>query len=93
MLNYSLFVSFKIASTLSSPFKLYKEGAASEIGWVQREIGYMYENGYGVPKNYTTALEWYKKAAEKGDQYAQERLQVLQPIGTIGGVLATILKV
>ena len=53
----------------------------------------MYENGYGVPKNYTTALEWYKKAAEKGDQYAQERLQVLQPIGTIGGVLATILKV
>jgi len=34
----------------------------------------MYENGWGGDKNNLTAVEWYRKAAEQGDAYAQFNL-------------------
>jgi len=33
----------------------------------QYNLGLMYANGQGVPKNYKTAVKWYKLAAEQGD--------------------------
>ena len=37
-----------------------------------RKLGWCYENG--VEKNYEEAVKWYKKAAEKGDDWAMRKL-------------------
>ncbi|WP_315785300.1 MULTISPECIES: tetratricopeptide repeat protein [unclassified Bradyrhizobium] len=37
-------------------------------------LGYMYENGYGVPQSYDAAVELYIGAAERGDPTAQHLL-------------------
>ncbi len=42
------------------------------------ELGYLYETGRGVSKNISTAIEWYRKAAELGNDYAQKRLKALK---------------
>ncbi|MBT5185269.1 MAG: sel1 repeat family protein [Kordiimonadaceae bacterium] len=38
--------------------------------YAQVKLGFMYENGWGVTKNYTTAINWYQKAAEQDDPEA-----------------------
>ncbi len=40
----------------------------------QYELAYFYENGLGVPKNETRALELYQQAADQGHPAAQENL-------------------
>jgi TPR repeat protein len=37
-------------------------------------LGFRYENGFGVPQNYITAADLYRRAAEQGDPFAQSRL-------------------
>lgn len=37
-------------------------------------LGYMYQYGYVVDKDYTEAVKWYRKAAEQGDADAQIRV-------------------
>src|ERR1700685_31171 len=37
----------------------------------QRELGYRYSSGIGVPQNYTEAAKWYRQAADRGDPGAQ----------------------
>ena len=39
----------------------------------QYNLGWMYDNGQGVPQNDKTAVKWYTLAAEQGDAYAQSR--------------------
>jgi TPR repeat protein len=38
------------------------------------ELGGLYENGYGVDRDYGKAREWYQKAADKGNAYAMYNL-------------------
>ena len=40
-------------------------------------LGVMYHYGIGVDLNYSTAVEWYRKAAEQGNANAQKRLRDL----------------
>ncbi len=40
----------------------------------QLNISGLYENGYGVPQDYDKAFEWYKKAADQGNQQASNRI-------------------
>jgi TPR repeat protein len=40
----------------------------------QAQLGFMYENGFGVPQNYAAAAELYQSAAAQGDAFAQSRL-------------------
>src|SRR4051794_5840843 len=37
----------------------------------QTYLGFMFETGRGVPRNYTEAAMWYRRAAEQGDSLAQ----------------------
>ena len=32
----------------------------------QNKLGYMHHRGFGVPKDYKTAVKWYRLAAEQG---------------------------
>ncbi len=43
----------------------------------QHTLGWMYDNGYGVPQDYEQAFEWYSKAAEQGNALAQYNLGVM----------------
>jgi len=38
------------------------------------QLGFRYENGFGVPQNYAAAADLYRRAAEQGDTFAQSRL-------------------
>lgn len=52
-----------------------KKAAIQENPKAQYAIGEMYEAGEGVPENYSTAIDWYKKAARNGSTLAQEKLR------------------
>jgi len=47
----------------------------------QLNLGYMYDNGYGVPQDYKEAIKWYRKAAEQGNDRAQYNLGLMYDIG------------
>jgi TPR repeat protein len=47
----------------------------------QTYLGFMFENGRGVPQNYTEAAMWYRRAAEQGDSLAQYSLGLLYDRG------------
>jgi uncharacterized protein len=44
-------------------------------------LGYMYDNGFGVPQSYDAAVELYTGAAERGDPVAQHLLGLMYDKG------------
>lgn len=42
----------------------------------QFQLGYLYRNGFGVPKNFETAASWYRLAAKQGFAKAQVALAI-----------------
>ena len=40
----------------------------------QGQLGFMYEQGFGVPQNYVAAADLYHSAAAQGDPFGQARL-------------------
>lgn len=47
----------------------------------QFSLGLLYENGDGVPRDYTKARQWYEKAAAQGDAKAQLYLGLQSSFG------------
>ncbi|MFK4658909.1 TPR repeat protein [Bradyrhizobium japonicum] len=47
----------------------------------QTYLGFLFETGRGVPRNYTEAAMWYRRAAEQGDSRAQYSLGLLYDRG------------
>ena len=47
----------------------------------QHDLGFMYEQGRGVPQDYAEAAKWYRKAAEQGHAWAQTMLSRLYKDG------------
>ena len=47
----------------------------------QNNLGDMYKNGKGVPKDYKEAVKWFKLAAKKGNVSAQNNLGVMYKKG------------
>ena len=43
----------------------------------QTNLAIMFENGLGVPQDYTEAVKWYQRAAEQGHAGAQNNLGVM----------------
>ncbi len=56
---------------------LAEQGEAA-AQWI---MGTMYENGQGVPQDYTEAAKWYRLAAEQGDGWGQNNLGVMYAQG------------
>lgn len=44
----------------------------------QYNLGQMYEQGLGLPRNSAFAAHWYRKAADQGHEQAQRQLERLQ---------------
>jgi uncharacterized protein len=47
----------------------------------QGMLGFMYENGFGVPQAYDAAADLYQRAAVQGDPFAQSRLGLIYDKG------------
>jgi len=41
------------------------------------KVGWLYENGFGLPQDYARAREWYEKGAEYGDAISMRNLGAL----------------
>jgi len=50
---------------------LLKPLAAQGDPWAQYSLGVAYDDGFGVPRNFQLALEWYKQAGYQGLADAQ----------------------
>lgn len=53
--------------------------------WAQARLGWMYESGLGIAKNYDLAIQWYEKAADQGDMVAQQSLGQMYRYGKYDG--------
>ena len=43
----------------------------------QFDLGFMYDNGDGVPRDYQEAIAWYRRAADQGNDRAQYNLGLM----------------
>jgi TPR repeat protein len=57
---------------------------ASELGFAraQLDLGYLYEQGKGVPMDHVAAYMWYKIAADGGERRAASQLKILSSVMT-----------
>ena len=58
----------------TSAFEEFSSLAEQGDAKAQSNLGYMYDNGQGVPQDYKQAVKWYTKAAEQGNERAQYNL-------------------
>ena len=59
------------AGDYQKAFRLFKPLAEQGNASVQAAIGWLYENGEGVPEDDTRAVHWFSKAALQGLAEAQ----------------------
>ena len=57
--------------------KWYRKSAEEELAVAQYNLGMMYENGQGVPKDESEAVKWYRKSAKHGNAIAKSALKRL----------------
>lgn len=54
----------------------YQQAAQAGIANAQYNMGTLYFNGEGVPKDYAKAHEWFEKAAQRDNKYAEFQLGI-----------------
>ena len=57
-------------------FRLTKDADRNDKT-IQFYLGVMYDKGWGVTKDYSEAVKWFRKAAEQGDANAKKALKRL----------------
>jgi uncharacterized protein len=62
---------------LAEGLKWITKAADKGNGRAQYSLGNMYEQGLGVDKDRSKAIELYKASAKNGDQSAKDRLKAL----------------
>jgi hypothetical protein len=85
--SYTLFADGMklLTSTPALPYeasKLYRQSAEIGFAGAQNNLGDMYENGEGIPKNDKAAIYWYTRAAERGEPTAYLSLAHMLSEGT-----------
>ena len=67
----------ELALELDATLKAAEQGDAES----QANLGFMYANGEGVPRDDVEAVKWYRKAADQGYAKAQHMLGFMYIIG------------
>uniref|UniRef100_UPI000B2125D2 tetratricopeptide repeat protein n=1 Tax=Aliarcobacter skirrowii TaxID=28200 RepID=UPI000B2125D2 len=62
-------------------FIIFEDLASKGDAKAQYNLGFMYDNGYGVKQDYKKAIEWWEKAATQGYIDAQNNLGVMYERG------------
>ena len=73
-----------MAATPANAGKSFQETkikAEKGIAPAQANLGFLYANGYGVPKDEAEAVKWYRKAADQGYAKAKYNLGVMYANG------------
>jgi uncharacterized protein len=65
----------------STALKKFRPLADSGLDAAQNNLGVLYENGQGVPRDYAEAAKWYRLAADRGLATAQFNLGLLYAKG------------
>ncbi len=60
----------------------YKKAAEAGQVNAQNNLGFLYQNGIGVPQDFAKAVELYQKAARQGNAAAQNNLGMMYEQGT-----------
>ena len=63
-----------IRKDYAKALQLYRPLAANGDPSAQVNLGYMYDEGLGVPRDYGEAVKWYRRAADQGDALGQNNL-------------------
>jgi len=58
-------------------FKLWLPLAEQNHAQAQLNLGFMYENGKGVPQDHKESVKWYRLSAEQGLANAQHNLGLM----------------
>ena len=59
-------------------YQLIKPQAEKGDAVAQFILGFMYDEGKGVPQDYAEAAKWYRKAAKQGNIAAQYNLSLME---------------
>ena len=90
---FSGFAAPANADSYQAGLEAYKRGdyAAAYREWLplaqqghakaQFKLGWMYDNGEGMPEDDREAVKWYRRAAEQGNATAQSNLGLMYEIG------------
>ncbi len=70
-----------LSQNYTEAFKWYLEAAEQGDMDAQRELGYMYQHGWGVEVSEEEAARWFLEAAEQGDMEAQCELGYIYKFG------------
>ncbi len=72
------FVSYNLPKTYADDElqQLRKDAEQGNVN-AQARLGYMYQFGKGIPRDYKEAIKWYRKAADQGKADAQYQLGVM----------------
>lgn len=76
--TYNMGVDAFLKENFSLAITKFNEAAKFGIPEAQCMLGYCYESGLGVARNYQIASEWYQKAASQGYEKAKSALLDLQ---------------
>jgi TPR repeat protein len=72
--DYEKGVDASLRGDFKTAMKEWKPLAERGGATSQFQVGWLYNEGKGVTKNYETAVKWYRLAAVQGYAYAQSRL-------------------
>ena len=61
--------------------KLWRPLAEHGDANAQRNLGFIYDKGHGVPQDYAEAAKWYRRAADQGDTFSQTKLGFMYEAG------------
>jgi TPR repeat protein len=78
----SLDVLHRHGRDYSDAAKWVQPAAAHSYARAQVDLGYLYEQGKGVPLDYVSAYAWYKLAAAAGHSRGSERMKNLSRLMT-----------
>ena len=73
--------SVRFAKNGATAAQWYQRAAAQSYAYAETNLGWLYENGQGVPKDEAQAASWYRKAADHGDAQGQINLGWLYEMG------------
>lgn len=79
--GYQKGVQAALSGDYAEALAIFKPLAEKGNPGAQLQIGWMYNNGQGVPQDYAKALYWYRKAATQGIAVAQNNLGVMYANG------------
>ena len=61
--------------------KRFRLAAEKGDALAQKNLGFLYESGFGVPQSYAEAMKWYLLAADQGYTFAQTALGMMYDFG------------